>query len=24
MMRLRAYCEEEKNCFEDYCRLLDG
>ena len=23
MMRLRAYCEEEKNCYEDYCRLLD-
>ena len=21
MMRLRAYCEEEKNCYEDYCRL---
>lgn len=20
-MRLRAYCEEEKNCYEDYCRL---
>ncbi len=23
MMRLRAYCEEEKNCYEDYCRLTD-
>jgi ferredoxin/flavodoxin---NADP+ reductase len=22
MMRLRAYCEEEKNCYEDYCRLV--
>jgi len=21
MLRLRAYCDEEKNCFEDYCRL---
>lgn len=21
MMRLRAYCEEEKSCYEDYCRL---
>jgi len=20
-MRLKAYCEEEKNCFDDYCRL---
>ncbi len=23
MLRLRAYCEEEKNCYEDYCRLTD-
>jgi ferredoxin/flavodoxin---NADP+ reductase len=23
-MRLRAYCEEEKNCYEDYCRLRSG
>jgi ferredoxin/flavodoxin---NADP+ reductase len=23
MLRLRAYCEEEKQCFEDYCRLTD-
>ncbi|RJQ73010.1 MAG: sulfide/dihydroorotate dehydrogenase-like FAD/NAD-binding protein [Desulfobacteraceae bacterium] len=22
MLRLRAYCEDEKNCFEDYCRLV--
>jgi ferredoxin--NADP+ reductase len=22
-LRLRAYCEEEKHCYEDYCRLLD-
>jgi ferredoxin--NADP+ reductase len=21
MLRLRAYCEEEKQCYEDYCRL---
>ncbi len=21
MLRLQAYCEEEKRCFEDYCRL---
>jgi ferredoxin--NADP+ reductase len=21
MMRLKAYCDEEKNCYEDYCRL---
>ena len=23
MLRLRAYCEEEKQCYEDYCRLMD-
>ena len=23
MLRLRAYCEEEKQCYEDYCRLTD-
>ena len=21
MLRLRAYCEEEKRCYEDYCRM---
>ncbi len=21
MLRLRAYCDDEKNCYEDYCRL---
>lgn len=23
MLRLRAYCEEEKQCYEDYCRLTN-
>ena len=23
MLRLKAYCEEEKHCYEDYCRLTD-
>jgi ferredoxin--NADP+ reductase len=23
MLRLAAYCEEEKDCYEDYCRLHD-
>jgi ferredoxin--NADP+ reductase len=23
MLRLRAYCEEEKQCYEDYCRLME-
>ena len=23
MLRLRAYCEEEKQCMDDYCRLVD-
>jgi ferredoxin/flavodoxin---NADP+ reductase len=23
LLRLRAYCEEEKHCYEDYCRLVD-
>jgi ferredoxin--NADP+ reductase len=23
MLRLQAYCEEEKTCYEDYCRLHD-
>jgi ferredoxin--NADP+ reductase len=23
MLRLRAYCEEEKQCFEGYCRLSE-
>ncbi|MCP4747413.1 MAG: sulfide/dihydroorotate dehydrogenase-like FAD/NAD-binding protein [Desulfobacteraceae bacterium] len=22
-LRLKAYCDEEKNCYEDYCRLTD-
>jgi ferredoxin--NADP+ reductase len=24
MMRLRAYCDDEKQCYEGYCRLSDG
>ena len=23
MLRLRAYCEDEKHCYEDYCQLSD-
>ncbi len=23
MLRLKAYCEEEKHCYEDYCQLTD-
>jgi len=23
MLRLKAYCDEEKHCYEDYCRLTD-
>ena len=23
MLRLHAYCEDEKHCYEDYCRLTD-
>jgi ferredoxin/flavodoxin---NADP+ reductase len=24
MLRLQAYCDEEKNCYEDYCTLRDA